>query len=138
MNTRGERYAGARLAPTQSTTPGLGVTRIATSTTAAALDLSGALHLFGKRLLFKNESTTAGDSIYISFSADGATPISAGATAGATAAAGTTADQAFKLLPGETIEWVLNLAEHKYLHVDALANTPTLCIYPVARGTARV
>ena len=138
MNTRHERYAAGRLAPTQSTTPGLGVTRIATSTTAAALDLSGAPDLFGKLLVFKNESTTAGDAIYISFSTDGATHISAAATAGTTVAAGTSKDQAYKLIPGEEVEWVLNDREHKYLHVDALANTPTLCIYPSGRGLRRV
>ena len=136
-STRHERYAAGRVAPTQSTVPGLGVTRIATSTTAAALDLSPYPHLFGKRLLFKNESTTAGDAIHISFSLDGGTAISAAASAGATVAAGTTKDQAFKLLPGEQIEWVLCTHEHKFLHMDALANTPTLCIYPSGRGTRR-
>lgn len=138
MSTKGERYAASRVAPTQSTTPGLGVTRVATSTTAAALDMDGYKHLFGKQLVFKNESTTAGDAIYISFSADGVTAISAAQAAGTTIANSTAKEQAYKLLPGEEVVWVLNKAEHRYLHTDALANTPTLCIFPVGRGVARV
>lgn len=138
MSTKGERYSASRTAPTQSTTPGLGVTRLATSTTATVHDLNDYKHLFGKNLVFMNESTTAGDAIAITFSTDGATAVSAAAAAGATIAAGTIKDNGFKLLPGESVEWVLTKSEHRYLHVDALANTPTLCIYPIGRGVARV
>lgn len=138
MSTKGERYSASRVAPTQSTTPGLGVTRLATSTTAAVHDLNDYKNLFGKQLVFRNESTTAGDSIAITFSADGATAVDAAGGAGANVAAGTVKANGFKLLPGESVEWVLSRAEHRYLHVDALANSPTLCIYPSGRGVARI
>lgn len=137
MSTKGERYFAAPLPPTQSTTPGLGITRLASSTTAAKEDISGYEDFYGKRLVFKNESTTAGDSLIISFSATGATDVSAAATAGASVAAGTTADQGYKLLPGEEKVFVLNAREHKYIHWDALANTPVLCIYPEGRAPTR-
>ena len=116
--------------PTQSTTPGIGVTRLASSTTAAKLDMNAYPDLFGKRLTFKNESTTAGDAIFINFSPAGATDVSAAATAGATFAAGTTADQGYKLLPGEEKEFRLDRIAQRWLHWDALANAPVLCIYP--------
>jgi hypothetical protein len=120
--------------PTQSTTPGLGVTRLASSTTAAKEDISNLLRLYGKRLVFKNESATAGDAIFINFSADGVTDVSAAASAGTTFALGTTAAQGYKLNPGDEIVLRLNRAEHKFLHWDALANTPVLSIYPASKG----
>lgn len=137
MNTKGERYLAAPLPPKQSTTPGLGITRLASSTTAAKQDISGYTNFYGKRLVFKNESTTAGDALFISFSVTGSTDVSAAASAGATVQAGTTADQGYKLLPGEEKVFVLNAAEHVYLHWDALANTPVLCIYPEGRAVPR-
>lgn len=132
-----ERYAAGQVAPLQSATPGLGITRLASSTTAAKVDLTTLKHMFGKRLCFKNESTTAGDALFISFSATGAVDVDAAASAGATMAAGTTTAQGFKLLPGETVVWVLNSNEHKWLHWDAAANTPTLCIFPCGRNESR-
>lgn len=120
--------------PTQSTTPGIGVTRIATSTTAVALDMNPYPHMFNKRLTLQNESVTAGDSIFINFSSDGGTAVSAAASAGSTLAGGTTADQGFKLLPGATLVVRLDRVAQRYIHIDALANTPTLCIYPSSQG----
>lgn len=138
MSTQGERYAAAPVAPTQSTTPGIGITRLASSATAAKEDISGYKHLYGKRLVLKNESTTAGDALFVSFSASGSTDVSAAATAGASVAAGTTADQGLKILPGESVIVTLNQNDHKFIHWDALANTPVLCIYPAGRGVGRV
>ncbi len=120
--------------PTQGTIPGVGITRLASSTTAAKVDLTAYPRMFGKRLTFKNESTTAGDAIFISFSSTGSTDVSAAATAGATLAAGTTAEQGFKLLPGESVDFRLSAGVHKWLHWDALANTPVLCIFPASPG----
>lgn len=136
-STKGERYAAAPVAPRQSTTPGIGVTRLASSVTAAKVDISALKHMYAKRLAFKNESTTAGDAIFITFSTDGSVDVDAAAAGGATMATGTTAAQGFKLLPGETVYWTLNSAQHKWLHWDAAANTPVLCIYPCGRGETR-
>lgn len=133
MESKTDRVVNLR-PPTQSTVPGVGVTRLASSTTAAKVDLSAYPRMFGKRLTFKNESTTAGDAIFINFSATGATDVSAAATAGATLAAGTTADQGYKLLPGESKDFRLNATQHKWLHWDAAANTPVLCIFPSSPG----
>jgi len=120
--------------PTQSTTPGVGVTRIATSATAMTLDMDPYPHMFNKRLTLQNESVTAGDSIFINFSSGGASDVSAAATAGATLAAGTSVDQGYKLLPGASIVVRLDRLAQRYIHIDALANTPTLCIYPSSQG----
>lgn len=136
MSSSAERRAAIPLPPTQSTTVGLGITRLASSTTAAKVALSAYPNLYGKRLTFLNEDAT--NSLYISFSSDGATDVSTGATAGATLAAGTTADQGFKLAPLAKVEWVLNATDHVYLHWDATAGTPVLCIYPSSPGAAGV
>ncbi len=116
--------------PTQSTTPGIGITRIATSVTAAKHDLNAYPDMFGKRLTFLNESVTAGDSIFLNFSNDGATDVDATTAGGATVAAGTVAANGYKLLPGASIVVRLDRVAQRYLHIDALANTPVLAIYP--------
>jgi len=138
MSTKGERYFGAPLPPRESTTPGIGITRIATSTTAASLDMSAFPHFFGKRLVLMNESTTAGDAIFVKFAPTADTAVSAAQAGGTTLANSTVAANGFKLLPGETLVVVLNKAEHKFIHFDALANTPVLCIYPAGRGESHV
>lgn len=130
MSDEGSRQFYNPVPPTQSTVPGVGVTRLATSTTAAVFDLNAYPGFFGRRLTLKNESTTAGDAIVLNFSSDGLTAVSAAATAGATVAAGTTADQGYKLNPGEEKTFRLDRVAQRYLHVDALANTPVLCIFP--------
>jgi hypothetical protein len=128
--SEGTRQFVNPIPPTQSTTPGIGVTRLASSVTAAKADLNAYPYMFNRRITLKNESTTAGDAIYVNFSATGATDVSAAATAGATPALGTTADQGLKILPGETIEVRLDRVAQRWIHWDALANTPVLCIYP--------
>lgn len=121
--------------PTQSTSPGVGITRIATSTTAAVFDLAASgSDFFGKRLRLMNESTTAGDAIYVMFAASDFSAVSAAASAGSTIAGGTIAANGFKLLPGATLDVELSASSHRYLHVDALANTPVLAIYPLSDG----
>jgi len=130
MSNEASRQFYNPVPPTQSTTPGIGVTRLATSVTATAYDLNAYPDMFLKRLTFKNESTTAGDAIYINFSAASGTDVSAAASAGSTIAAGTSADQGYKLLPGEEKSFRLDRVAQRWLHLDALANTPVLCIYP--------
>lgn len=130
MSNEGVRQYVNAVPPTQGTTPGVGITRLASSTTTAKADLDAYPLLFGRRITLKNESTTAGDAIFVSFSATGATDVSAAAAAGTTPALGTTADQGYKLLPGESLTVRLDRLAQRWIHWDALANTPVLCIYP--------
>ncbi len=134
MSDEGQRQFNNPVPPTQSTTPGIGITRIATSVTAAAFDLSAYPDLFGKRLTLQNESVTAGDSIFINFAASGSTAVDATTAGGTTIAGGTVAANGFKLLPGASMVVRLDRIAQRYLHVDALANTPVLCIYPSSQG----
>jgi hypothetical protein len=122
-----ERQAALPLPPMQSTTPGLGITRLATSTTAASHALAAYSHLFHKRLTLANEGT---DAIWIAFAPTAGTTLVKGTAAGATIAAGTVAANGFKLAGGAIGEVCLNATDHAHLWVQAEANTPTLCIYP--------
>jgi len=128
MSSAAERRAAIPLPPTQSTTPGLGITRLASSTTAAKENISSYEHLYGKRLTLMNEDAT--NVLYVSFSLSGSTDVSAAASAGTTFALGTTADQGFKLAPLAKVEVCLDRAKHKWIHWDAVAGTPVLAIYP--------
>jgi hypothetical protein len=123
------------LPPIQSTTPGVGITRIATSTTAAIHDLGGTnFDFFSKRLTLLNESVLAGDNIFLTFSSDGVTPVDATTAGGASPTAGTVAANGFKLLPGASIDVCLSKAKSRFLHVDAAANAPVLAIIPRSTG----
>ncbi len=136
MSDEAQRQYMNPVPPTAGTVPGVGITRLASSVTTAKEDMGQYPDLFGKRLTLKNESTTTGDALYVSFSADGAPVLSAAATAGSTFAAGTTLDQGFKLLPGESMVVRLDIVKQRWIHWDALANTPVLCIYPSSQPSA--
>lgn len=127
-----ERRAATPLPPTQSTTPGLGTTRLATAVTAANVALSAYPNFFHKRLTFSNEGT---DAIWIAFAASAVTALAKATAAGATLAAGTVAANGFKLAGGASKEFCLNKTDHAYLHFQADAATPTLCIYPSSHSS---
>lgn len=122
-----ERQAALPLPPTQGTTPGLGITRLATSTTAASFALGSYPDLFHKRLTISNEGT---DAVWLAFAPNADTTLAKATAAGATIAAGTVAANGFKLAGGASGEVVLNTEDHAYLWLQADANTPTVCIYP--------
>ncbi len=130
MTEEAQRQYMNPVPPTAGTVPGIGITRLASSVTATKEDMGQYPNLFNKRLTLKNESTTAGDALCVSFSSDGVPAISAAATAGATFALGTTTDQGYKILPGEELVVRLDIVKQRWIHWDALANTPVLCIYP--------
>lgn len=125
--TAAERQAAIPLPPTQSTTPGLGITRLATSTTAASFALGSYPNLFHKRITLLNEGT---DAIWVAFAPTAGTTLDKTTAAGASISAGTSAANGFKLAGGASGEVVLNTTDHAYLWLQAAANTPTLCIYP--------
>jgi hypothetical protein len=136
MSDEAQRQYMNPVPPTAGTVPGIGITRLASSVTAAKEDMGSYPDLFGKRLTLKNESTTAGDALYVSFSSDGVPAIDAAASAGANIAAGTTTAQGFKLLPGESMTVRLDIVKQRWIHWDALANTPVLCIYPSSQPSS--
>jgi hypothetical protein len=121
--------------PTQSTTPGVGVTRLATSVTATPHDLTiggTSTRFFGKRLRIVNEDASI--AIWLAFG-DAATPLISSATAGGTTIAlGTVEENGFKLVAGSAIEVRLSLPTHKYLYLQAASGTPVVAIYPESPG----
>jgi hypothetical protein len=133
-NDAGTRQFFNPAAPTQSTTPGLGITRLATTVAATKYDLSSFKEMFGKRLRFTTEGT---DAIWVSFSSDGVTDVSKAATAGTTVAAGTLAANGVKVTAGAPLDIRLDKVSQKWLHVQADANTPVLSIFPIAPDALR-
>lgn len=134
MESKTNRIVNLR-PPTQGTTPGTGITRLATSTAASNVDMAETgSAMFGKHLRLYNEDAT--NSIWVAFSATNATPISSATAGGATLAAGTAMANAYRIAPGEAVDVRLTAKFHRYLHLQASAATPVLCIYPVAPGIA--
>lgn len=120
--------------PTQGTTPGVNVTRLATSVTAVARDLTLAGNLFGKRLRLFNEDAT--DSIWVAFGLLATPLIDKTAAGGATVALGTVATNAYRLAPGASLTVRLSKKFHAFIHIQSSANTPVLCIVPESPGVA--
>lgn len=129
-----ERRAAIPLPPVQGTTPGIGLTRLATSVTAASVQMSTYPNFFGKTITLRNEGT---DAIWFAFAANASTTLVKGSTAGATIAAGTLAANGYKLAGAASMNFCLNTTDHAYLHFQADANTPTLAIFPASPGVER-
>ena len=96
--------------PTSSATPGVGITNIAVTNTAASIDLDAFPGLFGRRLLIIADADT-----HFSFSAS---PVTIDETvSGASASAGTTPVVSF-LLPSKVVFATrLTKTDHRYLNV---------------------
>ncbi len=129
MTTEAERQAANPTPPTQSTTPGEGVTWLATSTVATAHDLSAYPGLFNRRV----ELLAATGKIWISFG-EAATPvIDKASVAGSTLAAGTLAAAPYPIANGSSLTVRLDRTKQRYMHVQADASTPTLIIRPASQ-----
>lgn len=126
MSNAADRQYHNDVGPFASTTPGLGVTVLATSTVAANKQLSTYKYFYDKFLTI----TAGGDAVWISFSSDGTPTIDKSYAGGSTIAAGTKAENAIKLAAGASIRVKLDKRLHKYIHFQADANTPTLTIRP--------
>lgn len=134
MENKNNRTVAQR-PPTQSAVGGLGVTRLALSTTAAVFDLGASgLQFFGKRLKVMNEDATI--AVWVTFSSDGATAIDMTTAGGATIAAGTVKANGFKLAAGQSIEVRCSKALSRYLHAQAASGTPVLSVYPMSPAIA--
>lgn len=133
MSTEGERQYANESAPFASTTPGEGVTILATSVTAAAKDLSAYPGFYGKFLTI----TAGSDAVWVSFSSDGTPTIDKTYTGGSTVAAGTKVANAIKIAAGASIRVRLDKRLHKSIHFQADANTPTLTIRPSSQQRVR-
>lgn len=133
MATEAERQYQNEVPPFASTTPGEGVTILATSTTAADLDMSAHAGFYNRLL-----TITAGTSaVWVSFSDDGVTAIDKSSTGGATIAAGTVKANAIRLAAGASIRVRLDPTKHKHIHFQADADTPTLTIRPSSQKRLR-
>ena len=129
MSNEAERQFQNFIAPKQSTTPGVGVTWLATSTAAAVYDLNAYPDMFGKYMTF----VASGAKIWISTSDDGATAISKATSPGTTIAAGTVKAAPIPIGDGVAVSMRLDRTRNRYLHVQADSGTPTLIIFPTAQ-----
>ncbi len=126
MSEEAERQYFNPVPPTSSTTPGIGVTWLATSTVAAVLDLSTAPGLFGRML----DLYADGGKIWFFFSSDGVPTISKTTTPAATLALGTVAGAPVPIASGGVATVRLDATTQRYLHFQADAGTPTLILTP--------
>lgn len=126
MSDEGQRQYFNLIPPQESTTPGTGVTWLATSTTAAVYDLSTFPNMFGKLLTL----IASGGKVWISTSNDGVTAIDKATVAGASITAGTVKAAPIPLGDGVATMMRLDRKANRYLHVQADAGTPTLIIFP--------
>lgn len=123
--------------PTQSATPGLGVTRLATSTTATPFDLTiggTSTRFFGKKLRITNEDATI--AVWIAFGPAATPLIDMTTTGGATIAAGTVAANPYRLVAGASLFVRLTQSLHKFMQLQAASGTPIVSVYPEAPGVA--
>lgn len=126
MTTEAERQAHVGAPPTQSTTPGDGVTILATSTSAASVEIPEGW--YRKRLAVE----AGGDAVWIAFGPASTPAIDRTYAGGATVAAGTKAENAKRIAARGTLEVTLDRRVHKYLHMQAEANTPTVTVYALS------
>jgi hypothetical protein len=129
MSHEADRQVDNAVPPRQSTTPGEGVTLLATSTTAAAFDLSAYDGFFNKPLLL----TAGATAIWVSFGAAATPVIDKSYAGGATIAAGTKAENGVKIAAGASLRVRLSRSLHKFMHVQADSSTPVLEIRPIAQ-----
>lgn len=131
MSEEAIRQFYSRVPPQAGTTPGLGVTWIAATTTAAVYDLQTFPDMFGKML----DLYADGGKIWFFFSSDGVPVISKTTTPGVTIAAGTVATAPVPIQAANTGFRVrLNHLNHRFLHVQADTGTPTLIITPSSQA----
>lgn len=126
MSDEAQRQFFNKMPPTESNTVGVGVTFLATSVTAAKLDLSGNPGLFDRNL----ELTAHTGTIWVSFSSDGVTDISKAFTPGSTLAGGTNKQAPMPIYANTTVVVRLDTIAQRWLHFQAEAATPTLIIVP--------
>lgn len=129
MSTQAERRSPAP--PTQSTTPGSGVTILATAVTAAALAVPEGW--YAKELTLAVNA----DGVWVAFGAAATPAIDKTFAGGASVAAGTKAENAVLIPAAGRLSVRLDRNIHKYIHFQAVANTPTLTVYPSSQGRLR-
>lgn len=134
MNEGARQYFNP-VPPTESATPGIGVTCLGTSVTARVYDLAQYPAMFGKILeLFVSTGT-----VWISTSSDGATAIDKTLAIGPDGDANAIGEGTAKANPipissGMAFQMRLSKKQSRYLHVQADSGTPTLFIRPASQG----
>lgn len=130
MSDEGTRQYFNRVPPQASATPGLGVTWIAATVTAAVYDLQAYPDMFGKMLELYADT----GKIWFFFSSDGVPVINKAATPGTTIALGTQAAAPVPIQANGVTRVRLNHQNHRFLHVQADTGTPTLIITPSSQA----
>lgn len=128
MHDASERQFHNTTPAQQSTTPGVGVTMLATSTTAAAFAVPEGWY---DRYL----TLTAGSApVWYAFGPAATPVIDKNYAGGASVTAGTLAANAEYIASRGAIDVRLDRKIHKFLHVQADSGTPTLSIRPSSQG----
>ncbi len=129
MSTQAERAVPA--SPTQSTTPGTGITVLATAVTAAAHAVP--VGWYDRELTLSVNA----DGVWVSFGAAATPVIDKTYAGGATIAAGTKAENGILIPAAGSLRVRLDRNLHKFLHVQSVANTPALFIRPSSQPRLR-
>jgi len=129
MSDEGQRQYFNPIPPFESTTPGVGVTYLAATTSAAkSEDLTTLPRLYECYL----ELIASGDKIWVTTSSDGVTDVDKSATGGATFAGGTAAKNGIPIGNGQVL--VVRLSKDvKFLHWQADATNSTLIVRPASQ-----
>ena len=130
MSDEATRQYFNRVPPQSGTTPGLGITWLATSVVAAVYDLNAFPDMFGKMLELYADT----GKIWFFFSSDGVPVISKATTPGVTIAAGTQATAPVPIQANGMQRVRINHQNHRFLHVQADTGTPTLIITPASQA----
>lgn len=123
MSDEGTRQYFNVIPPVASTTPGVGVTYLAATTSAAKEDISSYGRLHGCLL----ELIASGDKIWITTSDDGAVAIDKSAAGATTFADGTAKKNGIPIGDGQVLLIRLDITQ-KYLHWQADSTTAVLIV----------
>lgn len=128
MPSESERQAFNVVPPEASATPGVGVTILAATTTAAATAVPAALAHRWVYLL------AVGDRIWVTFAAAAATDVDKSKAGGATFAAGTHAANGMPIAAGERVAVRLDPVRHAYIKWQADTTNSKLIVWPATPG----
>lgn len=136
MSDEAQRQYFNEWPPTSSATPGTGVSLFSTSTAAAAYDLQAGgsdMSMFDRQMVLLN--TDAGNTCWVSFGAASSVPLDKTSTGGTTTSAATAAKNGIPLVAGARLKVRLDKKQHRYLYLQAAANTPLIAFYPGSQSS---
>lgn len=129
MTTEAERQKANIIPPFASAVPGLGVTALNATTTAAAIDLNLVPSVNASLTNRYIDLQADGGAVYVSFSSDGV-PVIDETAGGTTLAAGTLATVPWLIPAGATLSVRCERLTHRFVHFKTASGTAKLRIRP--------